>query len=83
MLSNSIGADKQATLQGAVASVISLARIISPLIVNSSFAYFTSESAPILLPSAPFLISGFICFFAYAAVHKAFKVQHHKEHKAE
>ena len=71
MLSSAIGNEKQGALQGAFASVVSLSRIVSPLIVTKSFSYFTS--APFAFPAAPFVINALIMVFAYFLVRRAFQ----------
>lgn len=53
-------ANQQGELQGALTSLMSLTAIIGPLIMNNSFAYFTSSKAPFYFPGIHFLIGG-IC----------------------
>jgi MFS transporter, DHA1 family, tetracycline resistance protein len=50
----SVGEDEQGAVQGALTSVLSLTRIVGPLIATNIFAYFVSPSAPIYFPGAPF-----------------------------
>ncbi len=47
----------QGELQGTVTSLMSLAAIIGPLLMNNLFFYFTHDKAPIHLPGAPFLLA--------------------------
>jgi DHA1 family tetracycline resistance protein-like MFS transporter len=56
IISNQVPANEQGELQGALTSLISLTSIIGPLLMTGLFAYFTSESAPIQFPGAPFLM---------------------------
>lgn len=49
--------DQQGELQGVLASLHAIAMILAPLVMTAVFAAFTSESAPIYLPGAPFLVS--------------------------
>lgn len=57
IMSNSVPRNAQGELQGAMGSLTALATIISPLVMTQVFGFFTSESAPVYLPSAPFLLS--------------------------
>ena len=50
----------QGELQGALTSLMSLTTIIGPLMMNSTFAYFTTDKAPFYFPGIHFLI-GAIC----------------------
>ena len=64
---------EQGELQGALTSVMSLASIIGPLVMNNLFFYFTHNEAPIYLPGAPFFL-GAILMAASAII--AFKTLH-------
>lgn len=57
LMSNSVADNAQGELQGAMGSLTALATIISPFVMTRVFSYFTAETAPIYLPSAPFLLS--------------------------
>ncbi|MDB4222517.1 TCR/Tet family MFS transporter [Granulosicoccus sp.] len=59
LMSNSVADNAQGELQGAMGSLTALATIISPLLMTRVFSYFTNDDAPVYLPSAPFLLSGF------------------------
>jgi DHA1 family tetracycline resistance protein-like MFS transporter len=70
LLSHRVPPDAQGELQGAVACLFSLASIVGPLLLTQIFGYFTSSSAPLYLPGAPFLFTGalaFVCWFVYRA----------------
>lgn len=56
IISTQVPANEQGELQGALTSLISVTSIISPLIMNSLFSFFTSADAPIFLPGAPFFL---------------------------
>ncbi len=49
--------DAQGELQGVLTSASSLAMIISPLMMTSTFALATADDSPIYLPGAPFLLA--------------------------
>ena len=57
IMSRQSSEDAQGELQGIFTSVGALAMILSPLLMTSVFAAFTSPSAPIYLPGAPFMTS--------------------------
>lgn len=57
MMSRGVPENQQGELQGVNSSLNALAMIISPLVMTWVFGIFTSASAPIYLPGAPFLLS--------------------------
>lgn len=60
VISGHAPANQQGELQGALTSLMSLTAILGPLIMNNSFAYFTTEKAPFYFPGIHFLI-GAVC----------------------
>lgn len=54
--SKAVPATEQGLLQGSLASLSCVAMMIGPLLGTNIFGYFTSASAPVLLPGAPFLL---------------------------
>lgn len=54
IVSRSVGADEQGSVQGAFASIQSLTFIIAPLIGAELFARFTAEGATVAIPGMPF-----------------------------
>jgi DHA1 family tetracycline resistance protein-like MFS transporter len=64
MMADQVSDQEQGELQGVFASVISIAAIISPLIMNTIFQQFTKEGAAIYQPGAPFLAASVITLFA-------------------
>jgi len=69
IISNQVPSNQQGELQGALTSLVSLTSIIGPLMMNSIFAYFSSDQAPFYLPGASFYLAAFLMvislFFAY------------------
>lgn len=69
IISSQVPSNEQGELQGALTSLISLTSIIGPLMMNSIFAYFSSDQAPFYLPGASFYLAGTLTvislFFAY------------------
>jgi len=59
-ISGHVPSNQQGELQGALTSLMSLTTIIGPLIMNGTFAYFTSDKAPFHFPGIHFLI-GAVC----------------------
>jgi DHA1 family tetracycline resistance protein-like MFS transporter len=60
----------QGELQGAMSSLTALATIISPLVMTQVFSFFTNDTAPVYLPSAPFLLSAIAVVVAIAIMRK-------------
>lgn len=69
IISSQVLDSEQGELQGALTSLVSLTAIVGPVMMNSLFAYFTSEEAPIYLPGAAFYLASVLMvlalFFAY------------------
>jgi len=68
IMSTSAADNQQGELQGLLASIGSIATILSPLLMTRTFSYFISDNAPAYLPGAPFILStGFmlICIVIY------------------
>ncbi len=57
IMSEHVPPNVQGELQGAITSLMSLAAIIGPLLMNNLFYYFTHSEAPVHLPGAPFLLA--------------------------
>jgi DHA1 family tetracycline resistance protein-like MFS transporter len=75
IMSNSVSNSEQGELQGGLTSLISVTSIFGPLLMTSIFGYFTAETAPIYVPTAPFYL-GFVlavlsAVFAYRTLSKS------------
>ena len=68
--------NEQGELQGGMTSLMSLAAIIGPLLMNNLFFFFTHDEAPMHLPGAPFLLASVL--MAVSAV-IAYKTLHQKK----
>ena len=55
IMSNEVPADSQGELQGAIASLFSLASVLAPIVMTQLFSYFSGPSAPFHFPGAPYL----------------------------
>ncbi len=60
MITKMTPATEQGAVQGALASIQSIAAILGPLMATNLFGYFTSESAPLKLPGAAFIVSSIL-----------------------
>src|SRR3954453_1154610 len=56
--------DQQGQLQGATASVQSVAQLAGPFLFTLTFAYFIGEQSPVHLPGAPFLLASLLLVLA-------------------
>jgi len=70
VISGHVPPNQQGELQGALTSLMSLTTIIGPLIMNSTFAYFTSENAPFHFPGIHFLIGAVCMLFSIIITNK-------------
>ncbi|WP_439532017.1 TCR/Tet family MFS transporter [Polymorphobacter sp.] len=57
LMSAGVPPNEQGELQGAVTSLQSLAAIVGPPLMTTSFATFSRPSAPVYLPGAPYLLA--------------------------
>lgn len=64
LMTHSTEADAQGELQGAIASLMGITSIASPLIGTQLFGAFTGPQAPIELPGAPFLATALLSAIA-------------------
>jgi MFS transporter, DHA1 family, tetracycline resistance protein len=64
LISRSVSDAEQGGVQGALASLGSIAAIVSPLLATALFALFTGPAAPIQLPGAPFLFGALLLAMA-------------------
>ena len=74
IITGHVPANEQGELQGALTSLISASAIISPVIMTSLFAHFTSKSTAIYFPGAPFVLGAIFMasagFVAYKVLNK-------------
>jgi len=64
LISRGVPDTEQGVTQGAVASLGSLAGILSPIIATNLFGFFISERAPVHIPGIAFFVGGGIFFLA-------------------
>ena len=66
LMTRLVAPDQQGRLQGATASVQSIAQLVGPFLFTLTFAYFIGASAPVKLPGAPFLLAFVLLLLALA-----------------
>ena len=66
LMSNAVSDETQGELQGAVASLQSLASVIGPPLFAAVFAVFTVAGSIYYLPGAPFGLAGIVSLVALA-----------------
>ena len=64
LMSRNVPENEQGELQGAITAAMSLVAVFIPLGATQMFRAFTSDSAPIILPGAPFLAAAAMLAFA-------------------
>jgi DHA1 family tetracycline resistance protein-like MFS transporter len=57
LMSRQLPPDAQGELQGSVASLMSVANVIGPLVMTQTLAYFTAANAPVYFPGAAFILA--------------------------
>lgn len=73
MISNSVRADEQGEVQGALTSLSSVAGILGPPLATSLFGYFISTKAPVHLPGAAFFCSALLDVLALLLAIRSFR----------
>ncbi len=80
IISSQVPANEQGELQGALTSLMSATAIIGPVLMNSIFAYFTADDAPIYMPGASFFVAAILTvlslFFSYKTLSTRFVSPH-------
>jgi DHA1 family tetracycline resistance protein-like MFS transporter len=74
IITGHVPANEQGELQGALTSLISATSILSPVIMTSLFAHFTSKQTSVYFPGAPFVLGAILMaaagIVAYNVLHK-------------
>lgn len=79
VISGHVPPNQQGELQGALTSLMSLTTIVGPLIMNSTFSYFTTDKAPYYFPGVHFLI-GAVCMLLSIIITYKILSREKKEH---
>lgn len=73
IISGNVPPNEQGELQGALTSLMSLTSVLGPIMMTSTFAYFTGPTAPFYFPGASFLLGALLMLFsliwAFHALH--------------
>jgi DHA1 family tetracycline resistance protein-like MFS transporter len=64
LMTQLVAPDQQGQLQGATASVQSVAQLAGPFLFTLTFAYFIGQQSPVQLPGAPFLLASLLLVLA-------------------
>jgi DHA1 family tetracycline resistance protein-like MFS transporter len=75
IISSQMMANEQGELQGVITSLLSLANIVSPIIMTDLFYFFTKTDAIIHFPGVPFIAAALIILTGFLMVWKKLKVQ--------
>ncbi len=70
--------NQQGELQGLCTSLTSLAYVIAPLTMTAIFSFFISDTVPLYLPGAPFLLAAFLAFICLYLI--TFRVPERSRH---
>ena len=73
IISGYVPQNEQGELQGALTSLMSVTTIIGPLLMTYLFSYFTSSSAPVIFPGAPFLMGALLMLVSTALAMRSMK----------
>lgn len=76
LITGHVPASEQGDLQGALTSLISATAIIGPPMMTSLFRYFTSKSAPVHFPGAPFLMGSVLILISAVVAYRTLKKNH-------
>ena len=80
VISSHVEPNHQGELQGALTSLMSATTILGPIIMTSTFAYFTSEKAPFYFPGIHFLIGAFCMLMSTVIIY--YVLSREKKHPA-
>jgi DHA1 family tetracycline resistance protein-like MFS transporter len=73
IMSTAIPPNEQGELQGGFTSLMSMAAIIGPLIMNSVFAWFSGEHAPVYFPGAAMILGAVLTLISSILARKTLK----------
>jgi MFS transporter, DHA1 family, tetracycline resistance protein len=68
IVANQVPANGQGELSGAIASMISLTAILSPILMTQTFGYFANKGTSVYFPGAPFLLAACLIVVALLIV---------------
>jgi DHA1 family tetracycline resistance protein-like MFS transporter len=74
-MSNNVPANEQGELQGGLTSLMSLSAIFGPLVMTSSFYYFTRAGSAFQFPGAPYILGAILMLLSALLAIRSFKKQ--------
>jgi len=83
VISGHVPPNHQGELQGALTSLMSLTTVFGPLLMNGTFAYFTSDKAPFNFPGMHFLIGALCMLLSVIIAYKVLSREKKEHHPAE
>jgi len=79
ILSSRVPANEQGELQGGITSLVSVTAVIGPILMSSSFTFFTKDNTPAYFPGISFFIGGVLCLTSLVmsySILKKMKLEH-------
>ncbi|MEY4529728.1 MAG: hypothetical protein RLZZ156_449 [Deinococcota bacterium] len=73
VISRGVPDNEQGSLQGSLASLASLTGVIGPLLANTAFGYFISDTAPIKIPGIAFFMAAGFSVLSLVLILRAFQ----------
>ncbi|MEQ2006814.1 MAG: TCR/Tet family MFS transporter [Limisphaerales bacterium] len=73
LISRSVGADEQGSVQGSLTSLASVAGVLGPPLATGLFGFFISAGAPVKLPGAAFFFSSALTIAAMLLAVRSFR----------
>lgn len=76
IISTQVPANEQGELQGSLTSLMSVTMIVGPLIMMSTFSFFTGAATPVYLPGAPMLLGAAMTLISTYLARRSLKKHH-------
>jgi DHA1 family tetracycline resistance protein-like MFS transporter len=73
ILTTKVPANEQGELQGGLTSLVSVTAVIGPLLMTSTFSYFTRDPQRVYFPGISFLIGAFLSLIAFLISYSALR----------
>lgn len=75
IISSQVPSNEQGELQGALTSLVSATSIVGPVMMNSIFAYFSTDEAPVYLPGASFFLAAILTIISLILAYRVLSVR--------
>jgi len=73
IISTQVPANEQGELQGGLTSLMSLTTIFGPIVMTALFAHYTSASAKVVFPGAPFILGAALSLASAIEAYRTFR----------